>query len=188
MESHWNYHSVLITLKIGDISLEEADAVVNAANASLAGGGGVDGAIHRRGGPSIMAETDRLYPNGCPTGDAVITGAGNLSAQYVIHTVAPRYFAEPECSRLLASAYRNSLECGAKAGCRTVAFPSLGTGAYRYPLNEAAAIALAEVKAFIDSGREKTGKIAEIRFVLFDAGTFGYFQKAGEAVFGAPMR
>ena len=115
----------------GDITLQEVDAIVNAANSRLMGGGGVDGAIHRRGGPSIMEETDAKYPNGCPTGSAVISAAGELPARHVIHAVGPVWNggARGE-AELLAGAYRRCLELAVEQGCRSVAFPSLSTGAY----------------------------------------------------------
>lgn len=164
-----------IELHQGDITLEAVDAIVNAANSALAGGGGVDGAIHRRGGGSIMDETERRYPNGCPTGSAVITGAGRLSAKHVIHAVAPVWGGglrgEPE---LLAGAYRRSLELAVENGCRSVAFPSLGTGAYRYPVDQAARTALNTVAAFLkDQGAPKL-----VRFVLFDSGTYAAYAAA----------
>ncbi len=121
----------------GDITEQEVDAVVNAANRHLAGGGGVDGAIHRRGGPSIMAETRSKYPDGCPTGQAVITGAGNLPARYVIHAVGPVWRGGEHGERaLLESAYRRSLELAESAGCESIAFPALSAGAYGYPAAE----------------------------------------------------
>ncbi len=163
----------------GDITQQATDAIVNAANSRLAGGGGVDGAIHRAGGPSIMAETAAKYPNGCATGDAVITGGGRLAAKFVIHTVGPVYrdgrHGEPE---LLASAYRRSLEVAVANGCRSVAFPSLSTGAYGYPLAEAAPIAIGTVG---DCLREKPG-IDVVRFVLFDKRAFDEFVRAARGV------
>lgn len=177
-EKTMEYRGLKITLAQGDIALERADALVNAANSALAGGGGVDGAIHRRGGKSIMAETDRLYPNGCPTGSAVISGAGELDARYVIHAVAPRWSNRSDSAALLASAYRTSLELAAKHGCQSVAFPSLGTGAYRYPVDKAAQIALETVKRFIDENQNNPDfPLKEIRFVLFDDSTRRTFQK-----------
>jgi len=153
-----------IELTQGDITLQEVDAVVNAANAQLAGGGGVDGAIHRRGGPSIMEETDRRYPEGCPTGSAVITGAGRMAAQYVIHTVGPIYSGGNRGeAELLASAYRNCLELAVENDCRGVAFPSLSTGAYGYPIDEAARIALSTTIEFL----QQNAAPSLVRFVLF---------------------
>ncbi len=156
---------MMIKLITGDITKVPADAIVNAANSALAGGGGVDGAIHRAGGPSIMRELDaiRTAAGGCPTGSAVVTGAGDLPARYVFHAVGPVYrdgrHGEPE---LLASCYRKCLDLAEERGIQTISFPSISTGAYGYPVNEAAAIALGEVKAHPKKG------IREVIFVLFD--------------------
>jgi len=162
----------VIELRQGDITEEATDAIVNAANSRLAGGGGVDGAIHRRGGPAIMAETRQEYPDGCPTGSAVIAGAGNLKARHVIHAVGPVWHGgtrgEPD---LLANAYRRSLELAVEAGCRSVAFPALSTGAYGYPMREAARVALATVIEFLNN----RGKPELVRFVLFDSPAYQAF-------------
>ena len=159
----------------GDITLQEVDAVVNAANSSLAGGGGVDGAIHRRGGPSIMAETEAKYPEGCPAGSAVVTGAGDLAAKYVIHAVGPiwggGHRGEPE---LLAGAYRRCLELAVEHDCRSIAFPSLSTGAYRYPIEQAARIALRTAIDFLN----RHGHPSLVLFVLFDAASYQTFAAA----------
>jgi O-acetyl-ADP-ribose deacetylase (regulator of RNase III) len=167
-----NIGSCKLDLVHGDITQQSTDAMVNAANRQLAGGGGVDGAIHRGGGPSIMAETREKYPQGCPTGEAVITGAGQLPARYVIHTVGPIWRGgkqgEPD---LLASAYRRSLEVAVDHHCQSVAFPSLSTGAYGYPLDLAARIALRTVMAFLQERQQP----AWVRFVLFDQGTLDTF-------------
>ncbi len=165
----------------GDITEQSVDAIVNAANSRLAGGGGVDGAIHRAGGPSIMEQTRRKYPGGCPTGSAVITGAGKLPAKYVIHAVGPIYrggrAGEPE---LLAGAYRRSLELALENKCGSVAFPSLSTGAYRYPVEAAARIAVKTVVEFL---RER-GEPKLVRFVLFDAGTYKAYEQAAREIVG----
>ena len=125
-----------IELREGDITAERVDAIVNAANSSLAGGGGVDGAIHRRGGPEIMQETNRRYPDGCPTGSAVISGAGQLAARFVIHAVGPVWQGGHRGeAELLASAFRRSFELAAEAGCQSIALPALSTGAYRFPVS-----------------------------------------------------
>lgn len=156
-----------LELVIGDVAAQEVDAIVNAANSRLAGGGGVDGAIHRAGGPAIMEETDRLYPDGCPTGSAVISGAGRLAAKYVIHAVGPVWSGGGRGEEmLLASAYRTSLELAVEHGCRSVALPALSTGAYRYPLEAAARVAL---EAAADSLRqlETSASLEVVRFVLF---------------------
>ncbi len=167
----------IIELVQGDITLQEVDAIVNAANSRLAGGGGVDGAIHRRGGETIKKETDAKYPDGCPTGGAVISGAGKLSARYVIHAVGPVWSGgqrgEPE---LLAGAYRRSLELAVEHGCRSVAFPALSAGAYGYPMDLAARTALATVIAFL----EEHGEPPLVRFVLFGEGAYGAFAAALE--------
>src|SRR3954447_21173825 len=127
----------------GDITTLEVDAIVNAANSRLAGGGGVDGAIHRAGGPGIIQDTRSRYPDGCPTGSAVITGAGNLRAKYVIHAVGPVWSGGNRGEEmLLASAYRTSLDLAAANDCRSIALPALSTGAYRYPIEAAARIAV----------------------------------------------
>ena len=159
----------VLELVQGDITLQQVDAIVNAANKWLAGGGGVDGAIHRRGGPAIMEETRRRYPEGCPTGQAVITGAGDLPSRFVIHAVGPVWkggaSGEPA---LLASAYRHCLDEAVAHECRSIAFPSLSTGAYRYPVNKAARIAISTVVEFLEQRRAP----GLVRFVLFDEATF----------------
>lgn len=171
-----------LELHQGDITLEQTDAIVNAANSRLAGGGGVDGAIHRRGGPDIMAETNARYPDGCPTGSAVISGAGRLAARYVIHAVGPvwRGGGQGEAD-LLASAYRRSLELAVDHNCRSVAFPALSTGAYGYPIDLAARVALRTVISFL---KEK-GQPELVRFVLFSEGAFGAFAAALEELVSA---
>ncbi|HID76604.1 MAG TPA: O-acetyl-ADP-ribose deacetylase [Planctomycetaceae bacterium] len=166
-----------LELAQGDITAQKVDAIVNAANSRLAGGGGVDGAIHRRGGPEIMAETKRKYPDGCPTGSAVLSGAGDLDAKYVIHAVGPVWQGGSKGeAELLAGAYRKSLELAVQHGCQSVAFPALSTGAYRYPLDQAARVALSTVIQFL----KREGKPALVRLVLFDAGTYGAFAAALE--------
>ncbi|HHL39142.1 MAG TPA: O-acetyl-ADP-ribose deacetylase [Deltaproteobacteria bacterium] len=154
--------STLVSLVQGDITDEETDAIVNAANSRLAGGGGVDGAIHRAGGPAIMEECRRI--GGCPTGSAVTTTAGRLKARRVIHTVGPIYRDGTRGEReLLASAYRSSLEKALDEGLKSVAFPSISTGAYGYPIDEAARTALETVVDFV---RTHEG-LELVRFVLF---------------------
>jgi len=154
-----------IELVLGDITQQATDAIVNAANTTLLGGGGVDGAIHRAGGPGILAECRTL--GGCPTGDARLTTGGRLAAKFVVHTVGPVYRdgrnGEPE---LLASAYRRSLEVAADHALRSVAFPSISTGAYRYPIADAAGVAVGTVAAFLE---ERPGVLDLVRFVLFSA-------------------
>ncbi|MGA7104483.1 MAG: O-acetyl-ADP-ribose deacetylase [Candidatus Deferrimicrobiaceae bacterium] len=160
-----------IRLVQGDITKESTDAVVNAANRSLLGGGGVDGAIHRAGGPAILeaCKAIRARQGGCSLGEAVVTTGGRLPAKYVIHTVGPVWRGgnqgEPE---ILASCYRNSLRIAGEMGLRSVAFPSISTGAYGYPVGEASFVALSTVSAFL-SKEERAPAL--VRFVLFDAGT-----------------
>ena len=164
--------SCALELTTGDITQQATDAIVNAANSRLAGGGGVDGAIHRVGGPSIMAETRQKYPQGCPTGNAVITGAGNLPARYVIHTVGPIWSGGQQNEAiLLASAYRRSLEIAVAHDCQSVAFPSLSTGAYGYPVEQAAQTALHTVLTFLRTHDQPEW----VRFVLFDSATHETF-------------
>ena len=167
----------ILELHQGDLSLEEADAIVNAANHRLAGGGGVDGAIHRRGGPAIMAETDAKYPEGCPTGSAVISMAGNLKARYVIHAVGPVWRGGQKGeAELLAGAYHRALELAVEHDCHSIALPALSTGAYGYPMDLAARVALRMAIDFLD----RHGKPQRVRFVLFDAGAYGAFAAALE--------
>ena len=161
-----------LELRQGDITRVAADAIVNAANSALAGGGGVDGAIHRAGGPSIMAECRRI--GGCPTGSAVITGAGRLPAKHVIHAVAPIYRRRPEDAVLLRSAYATSLQLADSVGAQSIALPSLGTGVYGYPVAEAAPIALGAVADHVRAG---TG-LTQVIFVLFSADTLAVFARA----------
>jgi O-acetyl-ADP-ribose deacetylase (regulator of RNase III) len=151
-----------ITLELGDITTQRIDAVVNAANTTLLGGGGVDGAIHRVGGPAILEECRKL--GGCATGDAVITGGGRLAARHVIHTVGPVYRdgRHGEAERL-ASAYRRSLEVASANRITRLAFPSISTGAYRFPIEAAARIALSTVASYLSGHAE----IELVRFVLF---------------------
>ena len=161
-----------VSLTEGDITKEETNAIVNAANSRLAGGGGVDGAIHRVGGPDIMKECRKI--GGCPTGKAVITIGGNLKAKYVIHTVGPIYRGGGgnEAS-LLESAYRESLKLASSKGLESISFPSISTGAYGYPLAEAASIAL---KTAIDYLKENTD-IKMVRFVLFGEQAYGEYER-----------
>ena len=168
-------HGQTIELIRGDVTLQATDAIVNAANSSLAGGGGVDGAIHRAGGPSIMAETRRRYPDGCPTGSAVISGAGELPAKHVIHAVGPVWNGgHRKEADLLASAYRHCLELAVEHDCGSIAFPSLSTGAYRYPLDQAAGVALGTVWDYLQTA----GRPEVVRFVLFGDEAYAAFHKA----------
>ncbi|MER6027639.1 O-acetyl-ADP-ribose deacetylase [Streptomyces sp. NPDC001851] len=161
-----------ITLVQGDITRQSADAIVNAANSSLLGGRGVDGAIHRRGGPAILRECRALrasrYGKGLPTGQAVATTAGELDARWVIHTVGPVYRDSGSDPALLASCYRESLRVADELGARTVAFPAISTGVYRWPMDDAARIALETV-------RNTPTAVEEVRFVLFDDRAYDAF-------------
>ena len=158
----------IVKVVVGDITSETVDAIVNAANSSLMGGGGVDGAIHRAGGPVILEECREIkrtqYPQGLPTGEAVITSAGNLPSKFVIHTVGPVYgrHAGKEAD-LLAACYKNSLQLAAKHSLSTIAFPAISTGVYGYPLDEAAAVSSAAIKLFLSTERS----IEEVRLVFF---------------------
>ncbi len=156
----------------GDITLEETEAIGNAANSALAGGGGVDGAIHRAGGPAIMSELKSKY-KGCPTGSAVMTGGGNLKAKYVIHAVGPRYSGSPKDAELLASAYRTSLELCTQIKITSIAFRSISTGIYGYPLKEASQIALKTVMTYLQEHPE----IKLVRFILFDSKTLRIYEE-----------
>ncbi|MFE0760254.1 O-acetyl-ADP-ribose deacetylase [Streptomyces smyrnaeus] len=168
--------STNITLVQGDITEQDVDAVVNAANSSLLGGGGVDGAIHRKGGSDIIAECRKLraerYGKGLPTGQAVATTAGRLPARWVIHTVGPVWSQEEDRSDLLVSCHRESLRVAREIGARTIAFPAISTGVYRWPLDDAARIALRTL-------REEGEGFAELRLVLFDQRSYDAFQAAG---------
>ncbi|HVU87596.1 MAG TPA: macro domain-containing protein [Pirellulales bacterium] len=153
-----------LELRQGDITHERVDLIVNAANSRLAGGGGVDGAIHRRGGPAIMADTDARYPRGCPTGSAVISTAGNLAARFVAHAVGPVWRGGTAGeAELLAGAVRRCLELAVENDCRSVALPAISTGVYGYPLADAARVSLSTVIEFQrDAARPEL-----VRFVLF---------------------
>ena len=159
-----------LTFVVGDLTTQEVDAIVNAANTSLLGGGGVDGAIHRAGGPEILAECRLL--GGCETGDAKATTAGRMPARWVVHTVGPVWHGggagEPE---LLASAHRRSLEVAMELGARTIAFPAISCGVYGYPPEEAAPVAVGAVRPFL-------GQVDEIRFVFVDERLRALFEAA----------
>jgi len=166
-----------LSLVRGDITQESTDAVVNAANTRLAGGGGVDGAIHRAGGPEIMEECRII--GGCPTGSAVITGAGELRARYVIHAVGPIYKdGKHREEEFLSGAYRKSLELAREKGLKTIAFPSISTGAYGYPIEKAATVAL---KAAMDFLRNQAD-IKLVRFVLFSDRDFNVYKETLEGL------
>ena len=168
-----------IETRQGDITKEQVDAIVNAANQSLLGGGGVDGAIHRAGGPAILEACRAL--GGCATGDAKITTGGSLPARYVVHTVGPVYrdgrHGEPD---LLASCHRRSLEVAAENGVKTVAFPAISCGVYGYPLPDAARIATTTVRDFLRDADQACVEL--VRFVLFSQDVYGHFENALNAL------
>ena len=165
-----------VLVKVGDLTKENVDAIVNAANGTLMGGGGVDGAIHRAGGPEILRECKEIrrvqYPDGMPTGQAVITTAGRMPAKHVIHTVGPVYGrGGTDKAELLAACYYNSLGLAADKGLRTIAFPAISTGIYGYPLDEAAQVSSQAIQRFLSSN----ASLHEVRLVFFsptDADTF----------------
>jgi O-acetyl-ADP-ribose deacetylase len=164
-----------IALAEGDLTTQDVDAIVNAANSTLLGGGGVDGAIHRAGGPSILAECREIrrtsFPDGLPTGRAVATGGGDLAARWVIHTVGPVYRTSEDPAGELASCHTEALRVADELGARTVAFPAISTGAFGYPLEEAAAVAVRAV-------RGADTRVEEVRFVLFGREAFDAFERA----------
>lgn len=166
----------ILELVEGDITQQDTEAIVNAANPSLLGGGGVDGAIHGAGGPEILAECRKL--GGCATGEAKITTGGRLRARFVIHTVGPVYWREgaERAAELLASAYRRSLEVAAEKGVKSVAFPSISTGAYGYPMDEAAPIALRTVMGYLASQAEAGLEL--VRFVLYGRQAYQVYRQA----------
>lgn len=171
--------NAVLQLVKGDITDMETDAIVNAANSSLLGGGGVDGAIHRKGGPKILEECRRIretqWPDGLPTGKAVITSGGNLKAKYVIHTVGPVWLGGLHVeSELLKQAYRNCLKLAVANKIRSLAFPSISTGAYDYPIDEASRIAINTINKFL----RVEDKIEKVVFVLFSIHDFEVYLSA----------
>ena len=157
-----------VLVLVGDLTQQDVTAIVNAANSTLLGGGGVDGAIHRAGGPKILEECKQIrkttYPDGLPTGEAVLTTGGNLPAKYVIHTVGPIYGREPEReSELLAACYQNSLKLAHQHAMSSIAFPSISTGAFGYPKPEAAKVSSAAIKEFLTADEQ----IEQVRLVFF---------------------
>lgn len=164
-----------ITLARGDITEQNVDAVVNAANSSLLGGGGVDGAIHRKGGPAILEACKEVrrtrFPDGLPTGQAVATTAGELPSRWVIHTVGPVYDRVDEPARLLAACHAEALHVADELGAKTVAFPAISTGVFGYPVEEAASVA-------VDAVRDARTSVDEVRFVVFDDEAFDAFHRA----------
>ncbi len=172
-----------VVLIQGDITRQDTEAIVNAANSSLLGGGGVDGAIHRAGGPQILEECKqiRARQGGCPTGEAVITTGGNLKARYVIHTVGPIWSGGGNREdELLSCAYRNSLRLASEKGIRSLSFPSISTGAYGFPVHRAARVAAAAVKQFL----EEEGGLDEVRFVLFSERDLDVYREAWKDLTG----
>ncbi len=170
-----------VVVLLGDITQQDVTAIVNAANSTLLGGGGVDGAIHNAGGPKILEECKQIrktvYPNGLPTGQAVLTTGGNLPAEYVIHTVGPIYGREPERdSELLAACYQNCLELARRHAMSSIAFPSISTGAFGYPKPEAARVSSTAIKQFLSADDQ----IKQVRLVFFqqrDARVFLQYQE-----------
>jgi len=177
-----------ISLVQGDLTDQDVDAIINAANSSLMGGGGVDGAIHRKGGPRILQECKKVraeeWPDGLPAGKAVITTGGNLKARYVIHTVGPVWrggkSGEPG---LLEDAYRNSMELAARKGLKRIAFPSISTGAFGYPIDQAARIAISTIKDFL----EKKDDLAEVNLILFSSSDLQVYEVAATELFECPQ-
>jgi len=172
-----------ICLVQGDITEQDTDVIVNAANSSLMGGGGVDGAIHRKGGPRILEECRRIrateWPDGLLTGKAVITSGGNLKARHVIHTVGPIWHGGMHGeAELLAEAYRNSLKLAVSKGLKTIAFPSISTGAYGYPIEKACTIAITTVKRFL----EREDKLDKVVFVLFSKHDLEIYRKRAKEI------
>ncbi len=176
--STYTIHGVTLALLQGDITAIQADAIVNAANAALAGGGGVDGAIHRAGGPGIMQECRKI--GGCPTGSAVATGAGNLKAKHVFHAVGPMYSGRGDEEQLLTGAYQSCLQLAEQYKYKSIAFPSISTGVYGYPVHLAAPVALRAVIAHI----QQPTSLQQITFVLFDKKTYDAYEQALKQILG----
>jgi O-acetyl-ADP-ribose deacetylase len=170
----------VLTVVTGDITTQDVDAIVNAANSSLLGGGGVDGAIHRAGGPDILAACRRIraerFPEGLPTGQAVATTGGRLAARHVIHTVGPIHAIDPDPPASLAACHRSCLEVAAELGVRTIAFPAISTGVYGYPVADAASVAVRAVRTALADGIAPD--VTEVRFVLFSADAHDVFAAA----------
>ena len=180
----YNVGKAVLQLTVGDITDIEADAIVNAANSTLMGGGGVDGAIHRKGGPKILEECKQIratkWPNGLPTGKAVLTSGGNLKAKFVIHTVGPVWHGGSSGEAgLLRQSYMNSLELSVTKGLKSVAFPSISTGAYGYPTSQASFIALRAIKAFL----ENEDKLEKVIMVLYSERDFAIYLKTARGLF-----
>lgn len=184
MVGEFHVGKAVVRLVLGDITEMATDAIVNAANSSLMGGGGVDGAIHRKGGPKIVEECKKIrateWPEGLPAGEAVVTSAGNLNANYIIHTEGPiwRGGSRNE-AEVLARAYQNSLRLAASKGLKTIAFPSISTGAYGYPIEKASLIALRATREFL----EKENELKEVVFVLFSEANLKTYEKSAKGIF-----
>ena len=170
-----------IELVRGNIIRQAVDAIVTAANKHLAGGGGVDWAIHDAGGPAIMEELRRRFPAGCSTGDAVVTGAGKLQAKFVIHAVGPSFIPQEKewCAERLRQTYQNSFQLAVEQGCRSIAFPSISTGIFHYPTADAAQIALGTARDFLRAA----GPLKLVRWVFLDDRTYQAYVEAAEEVF-----
>ena len=163
----------------GDITRQQVDAIVNAANSELAGGGGVDGAIHRAGGPTLMSETRDKFPRGCPSGSAVPTSAGSLPARFVFHAVGPVWRGGQEGeAELLRSAFKECLELAVEHQCESLAFPAISTGVYGYPKDLAAEVALHTIHSYLHTQQQPR----LVRMVLFDGGTYGAFARVLETL------
>jgi len=178
MEVSRNFLQGRVRVKVGDITKEDVDAIVNAANGTLMGGGGVDGAIHRAGGRAILEACKEIrrtqYPEGLPTGQAVITAGGNLASRYVIHTVGPVYGrGGKEKAELLAACYLNSLALAVSKGLRTIAFPAISTGVYGYPMSEAASVSSSAIEQFLAGDPS----LEEVRLVFFASADAELFLK-----------
>lgn len=176
--------NVIVELKCGDITDIEADAIVNAANSTLMGGLGVDGDIHSKGGPKILEECKKIratiWPDGLPTGYAAITSGGNLKAKHVIHTVGPVWQGGLQGEAdLLKQAYRNSMKLAVVKGLKTIAFPSISTGAYSYPVQEASKVALKAIKNFL----EKEGKLEKVSMILFSERDYNIYLTSAKEIF-----
>ncbi len=175
--SAWRIKGTTVEVVRGDLTLQDTDAIVNAANNKLAPGGGVSGAIHRAAGPSLWEECRKL--NGCATGEAKITGGYNLKAKHVIHTVGPVYSGSKQDAALLRQCYQNSLAVALKHGLKSIAFPSISTGIFGYPVKEAAPVALQAVRDFV---MEHQG-LELIRFVLFSEADYEVYRDSAAEVF-----
>lgn len=175
----YKYKGIIFNLKLGDITKENTDAIVNAANNTLLGGGGVDGAIHRAGGPEILEQCKKI--GGCPTGEARITVGGNLPSKYVIHTVGPIYEEKSlKVERKLYNAYFNSLKLANEYGIEDISFPSISTGVYGYPIKDAVKVATRSVIDFID---EENETLKEINFILFSEEDFKVYESYFNSIF-----